>query len=169
MKSKTDYRLYAKELRKNLDMQGLSIRMVKKIRNEDYYVNTKNVMLFYPLSHEINLLDLLSDINKNFYFPKVSGKELLACPYSTQMKKSDLNIMEPCTDPVDPEILDLVIVPALMADCKKYRLGYGGGFYDRFLPCCKNAFKLGVVPKELFVNELPHEEFDVPLDKIIYM
>lgn len=169
MKSKTDYRLYAKGLRKKLDMQRLSACMVEKIQKASYYVKAKNVMLFYPLSDEINLLDLLSDVDKNFYFPKVSGKELLACPYSTQMKKSDLNIMEPCTDSVDPEILDLVIVPALMADCKKYRLGYGGGFYDRFLPCCKNAFKLVVIPKELFVNELPHEEFDVPLDEVIYM
>ncbi len=169
MKNKTDHRLYAKELRKSLDINTLSVLIVEQIRQESCYKSAKNVMLFYPLQYEINLLDLLSDLDKKFYFPKVSGQELLACPYSRQMKKSELNIMEPCTEPVNPEILDLIIVPALMADNEHYRLGYGGGFYDKFLPYCKNAFKLVVLPKELMVNKLPHEKFDVPVDKVICM
>ena len=77
--------------------------------------------------------------------------------------------MEPCSDSVDPNILDLVITPALMADKECYRLGYGGGFYDKFLPLCKNAYKLIVIPKQLLVDKLPRDNFDVKVDEVIYI
>ena len=86
-----------------------------------------------------------------------------------KLEKSKFNIMEPCSEPIEPELLDIIIVPALMADKNGYRLGYGGGFYDRFLPLCKNAFKIVVVPKELFIAKLPHDEFDVKVDKVLFM
>ena len=52
------------------------------------------------------------------------------------MEISNFGIKEPCSEPVAPDILDLIIVPALMVDKNGYRLGYGGGFYDRFLKKC---------------------------------
>ena len=168
MKNKTDYRLYAKELRKTLDIKLLSKEFCRKIRNEEHYINAKNVMLFYPAEFEIDLRELFND-DKNFYLPKVFEDKLLVCPLSEKLEKSKFNIMEPCSEPIEPELLDIIIVPALMADKNGYRLGYGGGFYDRFLPLCKNAFKIVVVPKELFIAKLPHDEFDVKVDKVLFM
>ena len=168
MKNKSDYRLYAKELRKKLDIEALSHGFCEKIRGEEHYINSKHVMLFYPTEDEIDLRDLFND-DKHFYLPKVFGDKLLVCPLSEKLEKSRFNIMEPCSHPINPELLDVVVIPALMADEYGYRLGYGGGFYDRFLPLCKNAFKLVAVPKELYVEELPHEDFDVKVDKVLYM
>ena len=54
-----------------------------------------------------------------------------------------------------------------MADEKGYRLGYGGGFYDRFLAENPNIKTITVVFKELFVKNLPHEEFDIKIEEII--
>ena len=55
-----------------------------------------------------------------------------------------------------------------MADNFGYRLGYGGGFYDRFLSDCAPKTKtLTVIPKELLVNKLPREDFDRKIDEII--
>ena len=74
--------------------------------------------------------------------------------------------MEPCSNPVSPDIIDLVIVPALMVDKKGYRLGYGGGFYDRFL----NKFKVKTItciPEIFVVDSLPYDDFDVKIDEII--
>ena len=76
--------------------------------------------------------------------------------------------MEPETAPVNPNVLDLVIVPCMMADKNGYRLGYGGGYYDRFLADI-DAKTITVVPKELYVDNLPHEEYDIRMDKVVAM
>ena len=124
-------------------------------------------MIFYPLKYEINLLPLLED-DKKFYFPKVDGEELLTCPFEkgVEFQESSLHINEPCSNPVNSDILDLIYVPALAVDKHCYRLGYGGGFYDRFL---KGVKAKTVVPiyREFVVEELPHEDFDKHVDEII--
>lgn len=167
MDNKTDLRLYAKEARKNINIQSVSEKIVRKIRTLEVYNTANNVMLFYPTSYEIDLRDLLKD-NKKFYLPKVSGRNIIACPYSENLVKSAFNIMEPETTPVNPNILDLVIVPCLMSDKNGFRLGYGGGFYDRFLSDI-DVKTVTVVPKELYVDNLPHEEHDIKIDIIIAM
>ena len=167
MNMKTELRLNAKELRKNLDRANLSVCAVKKIRENNLYKNSNHVMLYYPAKYEINLLALLED-EKNFYLPRVCGKDLEICPYKNGdiLKLSELHIEEPQTEPVSSDIIDLVIVPALMADKNNYRLGYGGGYYDRFLSGKK--FKtLCIVPKELYTDNLPREEFDIPINEIV--
>ena len=164
MKSKTDLRIYAKELRKTLDITSISQNLVDVIRQSDIYKSAKNVMIFYPKKYEVDLRDLLND-NKNFFLPKMNGQDLLVCPYSGDLEKANFDIMEPCTEPVDIEILDLIIVPALMVDKQGYRLGYGGGFYDRLLKTTI-AKTFSALPKELFVEKLPYDEFDVKVDKV---
>lgn len=165
MKSKTDLRIHAKEIRKSLDIKAISENLVALIRQSDIYINAQNVMIFYPMLHEVDLRGLLND-KKRFFLPKVIGKELLVCPYTENLQKSEYNVMEPCSKPVDCSALDLVIVPALMVDRQGYRLGYGGGFYDRFLKTC-DAKTLVALPKELFVDVLPKDDFDVKVDEIV--
>ena len=72
MDNKTDLRLRAKSIRKTLDIARLSENASEKIRQTELYKNVKNVLIFYPMRYEINLLELLKD-NKNFYLPKVCG------------------------------------------------------------------------------------------------
>lgn len=169
MNNKTVLRSNAKEIRKNLDIESVSEKIVKKIKDNDLYKQANNVMLFYPTKYEINLLDLLND-NKNFYFPRVNEEDLLICPYEKgiRLEKSKFNILEPCSSPVSAHVLDLIIVPALMVDKQGFRLGYGGGFYDKFLSGFENKVStLVVIPNELYVESLPREDFDVPIDVVI--
>ena len=164
--SKSDYRTFAKNLRKTFDTKVLSTKAVDIIRNLEEYKAAEHVMIYYPIEYEIDFRGLLRD-KKNFYLPKVCGGDLSVCPYCNKLIKSDLNIFEPCTKPVSPNVLDFIVVPALMADSKNYRLGYGGGFYDKFLPECKNAFSVCVVEKSLYVEKLQVEKFDFRLNKVI--
>ena len=63
-------------------------------------------------------------------------------------------------------MIDLVIVPALAVDKNNYRLGYGGGFYDRFLRD-KSVTKIVCIPKELIVESVYPEKFDIPVDIVV--
>ena len=166
MNTKESLRERIKKERALLNIPFLSKKITHNIRNFSVYCEAKNVMLFYPMRYEINLLDLLKD-NKNFYFPRVSGKELLVCPKGAEFRKSDLNIYEPCTNPVNPKILDLIIVPALAVDKAQYRLGYGGGFYDRFLSAYPDITTLTPIQKPFVYDEFEHGKYDVPVDYII--
>ncbi|MBO6272531.1 5-formyltetrahydrofolate cyclo-ligase [bacterium] len=167
MKNKSDLRLLAKSIRKNLDISSISEQIVSNIRELIFYKKSKHVMIFYPVGSEISLLELLED-NKNFYLPRVKNEELEVCPYQKgdSLCVSSLKINEPICDSVDKQILDIVFIPALMCDNGYCRLGYGGGYYDRFL---KNidAKKFVVIPEELLIENLPVEENDVKCDGYI--
>ena len=104
---------------------------------------------------------------KNFYLPKVNGDELSVCPYSfgDELTESEFGTSEPKSPPMNPDFLDLIFVPALMVDKDFYRLGYGCGFYDRFLSKnAKNTIKIVPIPSALLVDSLPHDEFDFQID-----
>lgn len=167
MFEKNKLRNWAKNIRKNLQMKEISTQLVDLTRQNGIYQKAENVMLFYPTEFEVDLRGLFDD-DKNFYLPKVDGQNLLVCPYCKELKKSAFGIYEPCSKPVNPEILDLVIVPALMCDKNGYRLGYGGGFYDRFIKKYGNNFKtICLIPKELLIESLPIDDFDQKTDIVI--
>lgn len=172
MLTKNELREKAKEIRESLDMEKISERIVAKIKTLDVYKNAQHVMLFYPLANEIDLLPLLED-NKNFYLPKIEGEDMLVCPYKIgdKMSISSFKTQEPKSEPINPEILDIIFIPALMVDKNFHRLGYGKGFYDKFLS--KNnlkALKIVPVPQELIVEEIPSNEqdqkFNITIDDI---
>lgn len=166
MQDKNELRKIAKQIRRSLDILEISEQIVKNIQKTETYKKANNIMIFYPFGHEVNLLGLLQD-DKNFYLPKVDGENLLVCPYKTgdELTISKFKTEEPTTAPANPEILDLVLVPALMVDKHNHRLGYGGGFYDKFLS--KNALnstKIVAIPSALIVDKLPSESFDAKIN-----
>ena len=170
MDKKTILRKNAKDIRKTLDIVNVSAKIRENLVAHSFYKNSKDIMIFYPTKYEVNLLDLVENSRKNFFLPRVNGLELEVCEFSnsTELKKSEFNIFEPTSNPVSPSVLDLVIVPALMVDKRGYRLGYGGGFYDRFLAKYGKSFKsIVVIPECLFVGELPIDKYDQKVDDIV--
>ncbi len=169
MQEKKELRIKAKKIRNSLDIKTISENIVKNILDLKVYQEAKNVMIFYPLKYEIHLLALLNG-NKNFYLPRVNGSELLVCPYKTgdELIISKFNTKEPTSKPVNPNILDIIFVPALMICDNFNRLGYGGGFYDRFLSQnATNATKIVAIPSQLRIENLPSESFDIKMDIIV--
>lgn len=169
MHTKEELREQAKNIRNMLPIDNISERIVANLRTVNIYDNAQHIMIFYPLEHEVNLLSLLND-DKNFYLPKVQGDELLVCPYKKgdELVTSEFGTKEPLTEPVDPSILNLVLVPALMVDKDFHRLGYGKGFYDRFLNKEDlQAIRIVPIPNLLIINELPHDEHDAQFDIIL--
>ncbi|WP_175991040.1 5-formyltetrahydrofolate cyclo-ligase [Bacillus sp. Marseille-Q1617] len=87
----------------------------------------------------------------------------------TALEKVYYDLYEPVpslTNQVHKEIIQEVIVPGLAYTKKGYRLGFGGGYYDRFLSGY-NGRTLSLAFDEQMVDSLPVESFDVPVDEII--
>lgn len=69
--------------------------------------------------------------------------------------------------PVSRGEIDAVIVPAVAFDRRGYRIGYGGGYYDRFLPECPHAAKIGAAFACQIIDEVPADLYDVAMDYIV--
>lgn len=166
---KTILRKKALELRKTLNAGAASLKIVEKIQKNNSFLNSKNVLLFYPLKTEIDLLSLLKNEDKNFYLPRVKGLELEICKFSKNLKKSSFGVLEPVGEAIsDISIIDLAFIPCLAIDKKLNRLGYGCGFYDRLFSNDKfRATKIAVLYKELVVDEILTDEFDKKVDCLI--
>lgn len=169
MDDKTALRVKFKNLRKTFDLADLSRVLTEKIKNSVLYKNAWHIMIFYPTKYEIDVRGLLSDDTKKFYLPRVNGEDLEVCPFreGDALLKSSYNIMEPLSEPVGAEGLDLAIVPALAVDRQNYRLGYGGGFYDRFLAKNLNVKTIVPICSKQVVDSLLVDVFDKAVDLVI--
>ena len=120
---------------------------------------------YEPSTVEINEAFLRS--GKVVLLPRINGDQLEWVRWDGDSAK--LSIKKKISEPVGPALTDLtqiqaVVVPALRIDQSGFRLGQGGGYYDRALAYL-NAWKIGLVyAGELSSEVLPHEPHDVPLD-----
>jgi 5-formyltetrahydrofolate cyclo-ligase len=165
---KKTLRIKAKEIRKKLDLTNISKNLALKLAETEEYKQAKNIMIYYPLENEVNLLSLLEDCSKKFYLPRINGKELECCPYSTgdELCDSCFHTKEPACRACNKTEIDLVIVPALGVDKDNYRLGYGGGFYDRFLKDYKGK-TIVCIPQELVFDTVYPEKHDIKIDVVV--
>lgn len=105
--------------------------------------------------------------NKLFLFPKVNddGMNFYQAKTISDFKKGRFGIMEPSHDKrLSPEVL---IVPALAIDKQGFRLGYGGGFYDRYISQNPECFLITAIYKNQWIQELPRDPWDRPVQAII--
>ncbi len=84
----------------------------------------------------------------------------------TPFEKANLNIFEPTQgEPLLPNEIDMVFVPLLAFDKNGFRVGYGKGFYDKYLKTCRDdCIKVGFSYFEALEEEIDKSDFDVPLD-----
>jgi 5-formyltetrahydrofolate cyclo-ligase len=138
------------------------------------------VLSFYPIEEykEINtfvIADYLHFRNPNLQicYPKTDVSTLkmdaILCHPDTAFVTNGWNIPEPESNEVtNPENIDLVLVPMLAFDQKGVRVGYGKGFYDRYLAQCRpDCLKVGLCYFEPVDSVDDADEFDVPLDLCI--
>lgn len=157
-------------LRKSLSPSCLTIDMLNSHRE---FQNAKTVFCYVSYNGEVETLELLSciakektltvpyciDDNGNMIAVKISGTD--------DLKKGMYGILEPQNPvPFPKEEIDFVIVPGVAFSKDGYRLGYGKGYYDRFLADI-NPYKLGICKKELFLEKLPHGEYDIRMDSVL--
>lgn len=137
------------------------------------------IHLFLPhlKQKEVNLYPLIERLLRAGH-PVISSKMALegglthhAIGRETLLTRNHLGILEPSdTPPLTNAILstiDVVIIPLLGVDRFGHRLGYGGGFYDRFLPQIPKATRIGLSLLPILEEPLPSEPHDIPLHRVI--
>lgn len=99
---------------------------------------------------------------------KMKTMESILLERNTSYIKNKWGIDEPATGTVvQPKEIDIVLLPLIVFDHQGHRLGYGGGFYDRYLPFCSNAKKIGLSFFEP-IDKIPEtNEWDVKMDYCI--
>ena len=102
---------------------------------------------YWPVCAEVDchrILLWLTDQDWRVALPRIQAKKILFYHWQqqTKMQQNKLGIFEPvCTDILTPEI---VVTPLVAFDSNKQRLGYGGGFYDRYFQQHPNILKIGI-------------------------
>ena len=128
----------------------------------------ESVFLYLSYSHEADtdkLLNALISEGKRVYCPRVEGKEMKAVLYG-ELSLSSRGIREPLGEAFDGDI-DVAIVPLTAVDEKGNRLGYGGGYYDKYLSAHPKTLRIGYCYEEQVVREIPVDDNDIPLTMIV--
>lgn len=152
--------------------------IISKILTSELYVNADHIMLFSAFGSELDLNSLLEEIwqaKKHAYLPVVdpdSNKILPVEVFSfSELKRSNYGILEPSPanyNAATPNLLELILTPAVAFDTDKYRIGYGAGYYDRFFSSlAQPVIKIGVGFDEQLVDAVPKEPHDVQLDYVL--
>lgn len=140
----------------------------------ELYRNAKTIYGYLPYNQEVRTVPMLQralEDGKKVAVPKVYGEEMRFI-YLTDLSKVELGycgIPEPVEDgPVADDPTALVLMPGLAFDREGHRIGYGGGFYDKFLAAEPGHPTLALCYGFQMVEELPTEEFDIPVDCVLW-
>ncbi len=146
-----------------------------KISKMDEFARAKTVLFYCSVKNEVNVMPLLEESmnDKVVCIPRMESEK----GKMTARKTEDANcfiegkfgILEPPSDSliINPEEIDFVIVPLVAFDGENNRLGFGGGYYDRYLPKCLNAYKCAAAYSFQKVGLIDVNSFDIKIDAVI--
>ena len=141
--------------------------------NLEQYKKSKTVMFFVSFNSEVHTHEMIKEAlkNKTVVIPKVEQHEIepsIILDFDNLVPSSKLGILEPIEAmKIAYKNIDLVLVPGIVFDKHGHRIGFGLGFYDRFLQKVSKSIKVGLAFDFQVVDRIPHEEHDVPVNFIV--
>ena len=160
------------EKRLNLKSEEVALysaAVTKAILKEETVKNAKTVMVYNSIKNEVDTEMLKKELLKNgktLVYPVIKNGEMYAAiNLSNSEEERAFKIKEPSIYEIVFDV-DVVIVPLVGCDKNLNRIGFGKGFYDRFLKD-KKAYKIGVCYDFQVVDKITANEWDVKLNKII--
>ena len=170
--------------RKNLDMvkkEEMDRKILNKFYENKYYREAKSIFIYISYDSEINTRGIINKAlkdNKKIYVPRTEFKtrfmDAVEITSLDNLIESKYGILEPSVEEphIEPNELDLIVVPGVAFDRNGGRMGYGAGFYDRYFnkiskDNIKKIVKLALAYDFQILEEVPMNEQDVPVSYII--
>jgi 5-formyltetrahydrofolate cyclo-ligase len=162
------------ERRDNTSFDLLKIaskKMQKRINKVYAFKDAQKIGLYYPIGSEILTQDIIQELisnGKEVFLPKVIGKnmEFRKIEDFGSLEIGNFDIMEPKEDCKIENELDIIVVPTVGISPTGVRLGYGHGYYDKFLEG-KNTTTISLVLEKQIIKNIPKSEHDINMDWII--
>lgn len=151
-----------------------SAALAEKFAASDAYRQAKTIYGYLPYNQEVRTVPMLRralEEGKRVAVPKVYGDEMrfIYLEDLTRVASGYAGIPEPIADaPVARDETALVLMPGLAFDRQGHRIGYGGGFYDRFLAREPNHPTVALCYEFQVQDSLQTEQFDIPVDTVIW-
>ena len=168
-------RALARRLAKGADAHARDSRAVcRHIAASDLFRNADKLLLYIPIRGELDLSPLADEAARRgipIGYPRVEPDGHMtyrSVSAGAALAPGAFGIPAPCGDAeeLQPTERTLLLIPALLADRDGYRIGYGGGYFDRYLPTFPGIAAL-VLPADEVVPCLPTEENDIPVTHIV--
>ena len=156
-------------------VHSASLKIAESFLNLKEIQKAENIMLYMDFRNEVEteyIISKLLSMGKNLFCPLCIPKTRLMIPKkldkNTELKKSNLGILEPSENSpeIDIDKIDVIAVPGVAFDENKFRMGYGGGYYDRFIPK-SNAYTVGLRFDIQILDSIPTEKHDIELNCIV--
>lgn len=173
-----------KELRKTIREQkramtpqmvaDASDALAKQFFATAYYQNAKTIYGYLPYNQEVRTVPILEQAlrdGKKVAVPKVYGDRMqfIYMQDLSQVAPSDMGIPEPIGDePVAEDKTALVLMPGLAFDKRGNRMGYGGGYYDKFLAAEPDHPTVALCYGFQMVDSIPTDDYDIPVDLVLW-
>ncbi|MGN1095405.1 MAG: 5-formyltetrahydrofolate cyclo-ligase [Eubacteriales bacterium] len=178
-KHKTEIREYYLEKRHALSPEFRAENNEKICRNmisSATFRYADTILMYYPKDDEIDIRPIAEaafSAGKKVAFPRCNPEDHSMVFHFVsslaELEAGSYNIMEPSANAPAFNIADaetsnvICIVPAVVFDKKGFRIGYGGGYYDRYLSGFRGT-KVGMAYRDFIVNSVPHGRFDLTVD-----
>tara|TARA_B100001175_G_C19416006_1_gene593693 strand:+ start:255 stop:800 length:546 start_codon:yes stop_codon:yes gene_type:complete len=162
-------------IRKKNNLQNIKFSFLKIFKEIKKNISKKKIIgVYYPVNFEVDILKFLNKLkNKNIQLSlpvikKNSEMDFYTWSNTDLLKLNKYGIPEP--EQIKKVIPDILLVPIVAFDNRLYRIGYGGGYYDRYInkfSSKKNLLKIGIAYSCQKINRVPANNYDKKLDIII--
>ena len=155
-------------------IEAASEKLGKLFAQSPLYRQASTIYGYLPYNQEVRTVPMLEQAirdGKRVAVPKVYGDEMrfIYIKDFSRVEKGYASIPEPVDDgPVADDPTALVLMPGLAFDPEGHRIGYGGGFYDRFLAAEPDHPTLALCYSFQMLPKLETEEFDIPVDCVLW-
>jgi 5-formyltetrahydrofolate cyclo-ligase len=163
--------LHQRKALKDEDWQEKSDRLCNQLKSSPIFQEAQTILAYFAVNKEPDLNGLFS-FQKQWGFPRCVDKKLQWHSWQPQdeLEIGKYNIKNPLahSPQIEAKQVDLILVPAIACDYQGYRLGYGGGYYDRLFSETQwyDIPKIGVIFDFAYLPHLPRDPWDQKLQGI---